>query len=132
MWLSFYGELKTLHVLLVLGSGMLFALRGVGVLAGQSWPMKGAVRHASYGVDTLLLCAGLSLWLMLGLNPLEQTWLGAKLVLLLVYIVLGSLALKRARTFRMRAVSFGAALACYAFMFSVARTHNPWGWWVGN
>jgi len=33
------------------------------------------------------------LWATLQLNPVHDSWLGAKLLLLLVYIVLGSLAL---------------------------------------
>lgn len=124
---DWYVELKTLHIGLVLGSGAWFVMRGLGVLAGGGWPMAAAVRHASYAIDTLLLCAGAGLWFMLGLNPLQQHWLGFKLVLLAVYIVLGSLALKRARTWGLRALCFMAALGCYAFMLSVARAHHPLG-----
>lgn len=131
MLLDFYGELKALHIVVVLCSGLLFAVRGVGVLVGHRWPMRRAVRLASYGIDTVLLGAGLSLWLMLGLHPLQQTWLGVKLLLLLAYIVLGSLALKRAPAGAPRLLSFVAALACYGFMLGVARLHHPWGWWSG-
>lgn len=131
MLLNFYGELKALHIVAVLCSGLLFAVRGFGVLAGQRWPMRSTVRYASYGIDTVLLGAGLSLWLMLGLNPLQQSWLAIKLSLLLVYIVLGSLALKRAPTRALQIWSFAAALACYAYMLGIARAHHPWGWWAG-
>jgi uncharacterized membrane protein SirB2 len=122
-----YLWLKPLHIALVLASGSLFAVRGLAVLGGRSWPMARGVRHASYGLDTLLLLAGGSLWALLGLNPLHTSWLGTKLALLLLYIVLGSLALKRARGRAARMACFLAALTCYAFMLSVARAHHPLG-----
>ena len=49
------------------------------------------------------------------------------IVLLVVYVVLGSYALKRAQTRRGRLLCFVAALATYAYMYSVARAHHPAG-----
>ena len=54
-----------------------------------------------------------------------------KLTLLVLYIVLGSLALKRGRSGRMRALCFAAALAVFAGMVGIARTHQPLGWLAG-
>lgn len=48
-------------------------------------------------------------------------------MLLLVYIVLGSFALKRAATQRKRLGYFAAALLNYAFMLTIAWTHQPLG-----
>ena len=90
---SLYPWIKPAHVGLVTLSGTLFAVRGLAVLAQQPWPMRRAWRLLSYGIDTLLLTAGVLLWATLQLNPVHDSWLGAKLLLLLVYIVLGSLAL---------------------------------------
>lgn len=122
-----YGLLKPLHIALVLASGALFLARGLVVLTGRGWGMAPRVRHLSYGLDTLLLLAGVSLWGLLGLNPLRDAWLGSKLALLLLYIVLGSLALKRAPSPGLRWRCFVAALACYGFMLTVARLHHPAG-----
>ena len=58
-------------------------------------------------------------------NPWHDHWLGAKL--LLVYIGLGSYALKRAPTRATKAAFFVAALSCVAFMASIALRHNPLG-----
>ena len=60
-------------------------------------------------------------------HPVRDPWLGTKLLLLLLYIVLGSLALKRAPRPGQRAVFFVAALAVYGFMASVAVAHHPLG-----
>jgi uncharacterized membrane protein SirB2 len=64
---------------------------------------------------------------MLRQYPFVHHWLTVKIVLLLVYIVLGSYALKRARTSRGRWVSWLGALAVYATIISVARAHHPLG-----
>ena len=122
-----YSPLKSAHIGLVLVSGGLFAVRGALVLAGQSWAMAKPWRMTSYGIDTALLMAGVMLWAGLSLNPASSPWLGAKLTLLVLYIVLGSLALKRARSPTARAASYGAALAVYGFMVSVALAHQPLG-----
>ena len=91
------------HLALVVLSGTLFALRGLGVLAGARWPLHKVLRIGSVVIDTLLLVAGGTLWALLQLNPLRETWLGAKLVLLVLYVVLGSWALRRAGTTSARA-----------------------------
>ena len=122
-----YPLLKPVHVTLVAVSGALFAARGAGVLAGQAWPMRPVWRHTSVAIDVGLLAAGIGLWTMLALHPARQHWLGVKLVLLLVYIVLGSLALKRARGQRARWVCFVAALAVFGWMVSIALSHHPLG-----
>lgn len=125
--IAFYPELRQLHIGLVLTSGGLFALRGLSLFAGTRLGMARPVRLASYAIDTALLAAGLTLWQLLQLHPWYDRWLGTKLVLLLAYIVLGSLALKRAPTRATRLAAFVLALGCYGFMLSVAVTHHPAG-----
>ena len=127
-WL--YPALLHLHRACVGASVALFMARGLGVAARQHWPMQSRWRHLSVAIDSLLLGAGASLWALLGYHPLQQTWLGAKLVLLLVYIVLGSFALKRGRTRHQRLAFFVAALAVVYFMVGIALTRHPAGWWA--
>ncbi len=124
---AWYPHLKSVHISLVLASGLLFALRGALVLAGRGWAMAKPWRLLSYGVDTLLLAAGLTLWAVLSVNPVTSPWLGAKLSLLVLYIALGSLALKRAPTLAARRASYVGALVVYVFMISVALAHHPLG-----
>jgi uncharacterized membrane protein SirB2 len=122
-----YPQMKFVHVSLVLASGLLFALRGALVLADQGWAMAKPWRLLSYGIDTLLLSAGLTLWTALSLNPVTSPWLGVKLSLLVLYIALGSLALKRPPTLAVRRASYAGALVVYLFMVSVALAHHPLG-----
>lgn len=125
--IEFYLQIKSVHVAMVIASGLLFALRGAAVLAGARWAMAAPLRYLSYTIDTALLTAALMLLTALKLNPFSVPWLSVKLALLVVYVVLGSLALKRARSRRARAGFYLAALATYAFMYFVARTHHPLG-----
>jgi uncharacterized membrane protein SirB2 len=124
---AIYPWLLPLHIALVTLSVSLFAVRGLGVLAGQAWPMAGWARGLAPVIDSLLLLAGGTLWWLLQLNPRQDHWLGAKLVLLIVYIVLGTLALKRAPTRAAKELCFMAALAVVGFMFSIAVAHHPLG-----
>jgi uncharacterized membrane protein SirB2 len=124
---SWYPQIRLVHMGLVAGSGLLFAVRGAAVLAGQGWAMRRPWRWLSYCIDTLLLCAGVTLWAILSLNPVDSPWLGTKLLLLVLYVVLGSLALKRARSPLSRRMSLAAALGVYLFMASVAVAHHPLG-----
>lgn len=112
------------HIAFVGTSVALFAARGLGVLAGKAWPMAA---HGSALIDTALLAARCTLWWLLQLHPVLAQWLGTKLLLLPVYIVLGSLALKRAPSRAAKAGFFVAALACIGFMASVAVAHHPLG-----
>jgi uncharacterized membrane protein SirB2 len=118
------------HVALVTASVSLFAARGLGVLSGHEWPMRQGWRGLSVWIDVALLGAGGTLWFMLQFNPFIDLWLGAKLVLLMVYVVLGSYALKRAPTRTLKALCFVVALSVVAFMASIAIHHNPLGWWA--
>ncbi|MCU0928887.1 MAG: SirB2 family protein [Burkholderiaceae bacterium] len=120
-----YPAVRHAHIAFVTLSGALFVLRAAGVLAGARWPLAPLPRYAAMGIDTLLLGAGVTLWVALGLSPMRETWLGVKLVLLVVYVGLGTMALRRARGFGARLAWTAAALACFATMVAVARTHHP-------
>jgi uncharacterized membrane protein SirB2 len=123
--IEFYPSLRQVHIGLALTSGTLFLVRGLAALAGARWPGAAVARHASMGIDTALLAAALGLLWLLHLNPFATAWLQSKLVLLVVYVVLGTFALKRARTRTARLLCFVAALACFGAMLAVARTHQP-------
>jgi uncharacterized membrane protein SirB2 len=125
--IAFYQQIKFVHVLCVVLSGSLFAARGVLMLVRSPAANHAVVRCLSYAIDTTLLTAALMLVTLLHQYPFVQGWLTVKVLLIVVYIVLGMFALKRGRTRRMRALCFAAALGIYLFIASVAHTHNPWG-----
>ncbi len=126
-----YPLVRWVHMALVATSATLFVVRGVSVLRGAAWPLLPGVRRASVLIDSALLGAALTLLHILQLNPFAVGWLSTKIVLLLAYIVLGTFALKRARTVAGRAACFFGAVVCLAFMVSVAVAHHPLGVFSG-
>jgi uncharacterized membrane protein SirB2 len=129
---EYYVHIRNVHIVAVLASGALFLLRGVGInLFTATWPMWAPVRYLSYTIDTVLLTAALMLMTIVRQYPFVHAWLTVKIVLLLVYIVLGSLALKRGKTRVARLAFFAAAVLVFAFIYTVARTHHPLGIFSG-
>jgi uncharacterized membrane protein SirB2 len=125
---EFYPQIKAVHVAMVLASGGLFLLRG---LLAWNGPRTGTaiamLRYSSYAVDTTLLTAAMMLLTFLPHAVFANGWLLAKLALLVVYVALGMLALRPARSLAARRICFVAALLVFGFMLSIARTHQPWG-----
>jgi uncharacterized membrane protein SirB2 len=125
--IEFYPQIKLVHIGAVIASGSLFALRGLLMLARSSIYNHAALRYLSYTIDTVLLTAALMLATILHQYPFVHGWLTVKVLALVVYIVLGTIALKRGRTPRARAIAYVAALCVFLFIVSVARAHHPLG-----
>lgn len=125
--IEFYPQIKVVHIAAVMTSGALFLLRGAALHAGQTWAMAAPLRYLTYTVDTVLLTAALMLATLLHQYPFVHGWLTTKVVLLVVYIVLGTYALKRGSTRGTRIACWLAALLVYGFIISVARAHHPAG-----
>lgn len=132
--LDLYPQIRLAHIGFVAASGTLFTARAIATVAGARWSASKAARRASWLIDTGLLAAALLLLYVLQLNPFVVPWLAAKLALLLVYIALGTMALRRAHSTASRVAWSIAALACFAMMVSIARAHDPLGvfrGWLG-
>lgn len=123
----FYPEIRVVHVTAVIASGLLFLLRGLAVQWGARWPMATPLRLTSYVIDTVLLTAALMLVSILRQYPFVNGWLTAKVVLLVVYVGLGTFALKRGATPRIRLACLVAALGVYLCIASIAVEHDPRG-----
>lgn len=122
-----YYWLKQIHFISVLLSFALFIVRGAWVLSGRSLPRHPALRALPHTVDTVLLGSAIWLTTLIQQYPFREGWLTTKVLLLVAYIALGSLALRRAPTPRTRALAFAAAVLTFLFLFSVAWYRTPWG-----
>ncbi|HLY96032.1 MAG: SirB2 family protein [Sideroxydans sp.] len=120
--------LKHIHVTCVALSYSLFFLRGVWMLRESPALQQRWVKIAPHAVDTLLLASAIALAWQLGISPLSTPWLAAKIVALLLYIAIGSVALKRGKTKRIRLIAWLAAQAAFFYIVSVAVTHDPQPW----
>jgi uncharacterized membrane protein SirB2 len=117
-----YALLRTAHIATVHISLTLFLLRGFWMLRESAHLQDRWVRILPHVNDTLLLAAAIAMLVVASLNPLEQPWLLAKIIGLMAYIGMGSVALKRGRTKAIRLRALVAALGIFAYIVAVAVT----------
>jgi uncharacterized membrane protein SirB2 len=129
---EYYLVLRHVHIACAILTITLFVLRGGLMLANSPWQQNVVLRYLPHTVDTLLLTSALMLTTVIHQYPFAAGWLTTKVVLLVVYIVLGSIALKRGRTRAIRIAAFVAALATVGFLVTVARAHHPLGLLAGS
>jgi uncharacterized membrane protein SirB2 len=127
---AWYLQILWTHIGCVIASGSLFFTRGCMMLAGLPAANHIALRRISVMIDVLLLAAAIALTTIIHQYPFVQAWLTVKVLLLVVYIVLGVFALRRGRSLAVRATCFAAAFAVFLFIVSVARAHDPLGVFV--
>jgi uncharacterized membrane protein SirB2 len=130
MLASHYADIRLLHIGCVTLSGSLFTVRGLLRLGASGIANHRALRIGSYVIDTTLLGTAILLTLILHQYPLVDAWLTIKTLLLLLYIALGIMALRGARTRLGRGFAFLAALLTFGFIIGVAITHQPAGWLI--
>ena len=116
-----YTTLKSIHM----GAAVLsiggFVLRYLWMIAQSPLLRARPTRIMPHIVDTVLLGSAILLAWMAGIAPWTAGWLGYKTIALLVYIVLGAIALKRGRTRGARIAAGAAAIAVFASILWVAR-----------
>ena len=127
---EFYLPIRHVHIAAVLTSATLLLARGLALnLAGARWPLAWPLRYLSWTIDTVLLTAALMLMTITHQDPVRHGWLTVKVLLLVPYIVLGYMALRGATRGKRLAALAGAA-AIFGYIYSVARAHDPLGWFA--
>ena len=119
-----YLAIKHIHITFAALSGGFFLLRGLWMLLDSPMLQQRWVRIVPHVVDTLLLTSALALVFWSGQYPFVQSWLTAKVLALVAYIVLGTIALKRGKTKGVRTFALLAALATFAYIVAVALTRQ--------
>ena len=123
-----YLLLKFVHIGCVAVSYALFVVRGVWMMRESGWLQRRWVKIAPHVVDTLLLASAIALAVMSRQYPFAENWLTAKVAALLIYIGLGTLALKRGKTRRARTAAWLAAQAVFLYIVAVAVTRQALPW----
>lgn len=126
--MTMYLFLKYVHVTAAVATVSGFLLRGYWMLTESAKLQHPAVKIAPHIVDTLFLAAGIGMIWSLHLNPLAQPWLLAKFAGLIAYILLGTIAIKRGPTRRIRTLALVGALAVFAYIAGVALAKSPLSW----
>jgi len=113
-----YIVLKNSHVLFIIISITLFQLRFL--LKKSDKPIPKFLKTTPHVNDTLLLVTGISLAYMASINPMESSWLLAKIMALFLYIGFGMLAMKSQGIKSL----LGYTLATLTFIFIVLTALN--------
>jgi uncharacterized membrane protein SirB2 len=105
-----------------------FIVRGAWMLSGSVNLDRKLVRILPHIIDTVFLLSGIGLIVLLQLPIIGSPWLIAKLTALIVYIMLGTIALRRGKTMRVKAIAFVLALLTFAYIVGVALSKSVWSW----
>lgn len=123
-----YFAFKLLHLSTVIFSLTFFAIRGAWMLLDMPILQKRWVRILPQVIDSILLTSAIGLTLTIHQYPFVNDWLTAKILALMLYILLGTFALRRGRTKQIRSIAFCSALLVMGYILWVARTHTPFPW----
>jgi uncharacterized membrane protein SirB2 len=122
MW--YMGIIKTIHIVCALLSISGFVGRGILMIKGSPLLKARWVKVSPHIIDTVLLVSAITLASQWGWPALQMPWLLAKIIALLLYIVLGSLALRPGRPQSIRIFAWLSAIIIFAYIVLVAMTKN--------
>ena len=123
MLLGAYMLTKGLHVACALVSLLLFLWRGRLALRGHRIPQRW-LRRVPDSVDTLLLITGVALMFITAQYPLVDDWMSLKLSGVVLYIVLGLVALRFEGGPRIRRAAFIAAILTFTGIVWLAHVRS--------
>jgi uncharacterized membrane protein SirB2 len=122
-----YLLLKQIHASLALISISGFILRWCWRMMQSPLAQMRAVLIAPHVVDTLFLATAIALGIMADEGALSPAWFSAKIIGLVVYVLLGMVAMRAAPSLRRSLPAFIAAVGVFAWIATVARTKSPLG-----
>lgn len=115
-----YAIVKHLHLTAIAVSVILFILRFYWLNRDADKLQKKWVKVLPHIIDTVLLLSAITLCIIIQQYPFVNGWLTDKVLGLVLYIVLGLVALKLGKTMPIRWLAFVGALAVIAYMGKVA------------
>jgi len=122
---TYYSLIKIIHVSTVSFTGIYFIIRGLSQFSHYQWFRKRWARRVSQYNDTVLLFSGIGMAVMIGQYPFVNSWLTAKLLLLIAYIILGMLAFHWLHSQKQKMIAWLAALLIYSYIVGIAVNKNP-------
>lgn len=122
-----YLAIKHLHMTAAGLSILFFVVRAYWSVTGSDKLQHRLVKTLPHVIDTVLLLAGIALAAMIGAN---QPWILAKIVALIAYIGVGTIAIKRGKTARTRGIAALVAVAIFVYIVGVAINHHPLSWFL--
>lgn len=121
--------IKLIHVGTAFISISLFIVRGIWVLRDSPMMKKKWLKIVPHINDTILFTTAIILAITIHQYPFVDSWLTAKFSALIIYIILGMFALKRAKLKKNKVLFFILALMMFAYIVGVAVTRTV-NWFV--
>ncbi len=121
--------IKLIHMSTAFISISFFLIRGFWVFNNSSMMRKKWVKILPHVNDTVLLITATLLALSLHQYPFVDGWLTAKFTALIIYIIFGMFALKRAKEMKNKVLFFILALVTFSYIVGVALTRTA-GWFI--
>ena len=115
--------IKIFHVAFVILTFISFSVRSYWMYAGSKLLRNRAVRIVPHIIDFFLFSTGLIMAVSYYGAFYQQSWLLLKLLGVLVYIVLGSVALMRGKTMKIRIAAVFGSWLVFFYIVIMARTH---------
>ena len=125
--MELYPYIRNVHICAVCFSGALFSARALSSINSAQWPHLKPIRILSAAIDSVLLFAAISLWLILPKEIFANNWLTVKLILVVFYIAAGFVAMRQSNPKPKRIAAFGAAILFFGAIVLIARAHDPMG-----
>jgi uncharacterized membrane protein SirB2 len=123
--MTFYELVKYLHVTAITLSILGFIIRVFLKNNDSPYQTKYWFKKLPHKVDTLLLASALTMVYILGVNPLTTFWIAEKIIGLLIYILLGMIALRWGETKNIRMAAAGMAVMVFSYIVYVAHYKAP-------
>ena len=123
--MDYYYSLRIIHISCAILSISGFILRGIWLIHGSPWLHSKVAKRLPHVVDSLLLFTALVRVYLSQQYPFVLDWLTVKVVFLIIYILLGMLALRWGKSRNIRIVAWIMAVAVFGYIVSVAITRSP-------
>ncbi|MES2824460.1 MAG: SirB2 family protein [Pseudomonadota bacterium] len=124
-----YAIFKHSHLLIIAIAFVVFFVRGVLMMQSSRATNHKFFKITPHILYTLLLITGIGLAVVQKFSPMQQPWLLAKIIALVVYIILGVLTFKHSNP-TMRKILWLLAMIVFVYMVSVALSKNPLGFFA--
>jgi len=122
---AYYPWIKLIHISMVTITTSFFIIRFFWMIKYPALLQKTWVKKFPPIIDTILLATGITMAVLTQQYPLQQSWLTAKVIALIAYIVFGMVALKLGSTMRIRIIAGIFALVCVGCIISSALSRSP-------
>lgn len=124
-----YLAVKHAHMMFALISVTLFMLRAWLAVPSPARINNKVLKIVPHVNDTLLLLCGIWLAVQIRQIPFDNSlWLTAKVIGLVLYIVVGTIAIKRGKTQGQRLAAALASIAIFAYIYGAAVSKSPLSW----